>query len=83
MQIQLEKQVKEQVVTRIKTYFRDKLDLEIGAFDAEFLLDFLTKLVGPVFYNQGLLDARAVFENQIAAIDEALFAIEQPSEFGR
>jgi uncharacterized protein (DUF2164 family) len=71
------------LVQKIKTYFRDKLEQEIGQFDAEFLLDFFSEEIGPYYYNRGIQDARAVLESRLDNIDEALYEIEKPTEFIR
>ncbi|MEW8626285.1 MAG: DUF2164 domain-containing protein [Candidatus Thiodiazotropha sp.] len=71
------------IVHKIKQYFSDKLDQDIGQFDAEFLLDFFSEEIGPYYYNRGLQDARAVLESRLENIDEALYEIEKPTEFIR
>jgi uncharacterized protein (DUF2164 family) len=71
------------IVEKIKGYFARELDLEIGGFDAEFLLDFFTETIGPYYYNCGLNDARAVIESKLETIADALYEIEQPTEFPR
>ena len=81
--IEFTKEEKELIVQKIKLYFNDELDQEIGQFDAEFLLDFFSEEIGPRFYNQGLRDARAVLETKLENIDEALYEIEKPTEFSR
>jgi uncharacterized protein (DUF2164 family) len=40
-------------------------------------LDFISKEMGGTFYNQGIRDARAVFEARVQSIDEDLYAIEK------
>ena len=71
------------IVHKIKQYFSDKLDQDIGQFDAEFLLDFFSEEIGPYYYNRGLQDARAVLESRLENIDEALYEIDKPTEFIR
>ena len=63
---------------RIKLYFSEELNQDIGQFDAGFLLDFFTEEVGPYYYNRGLLDAQAVIEEKVESIADALYEIEQP-----
>lgn len=72
---------KDEIVNRLKAYFRDELDQEIGQFQAEFLLDFFADKIGGAFYNVGLRDARAVFESKLQDIDDALYEIEKPVSF--
>ena len=64
-------------VSKIKTYFAEELDEEIGQFDAEFLLDFFGDLIGGAYYNQGLQDALGVIESQTDRIKETLFTMEE------
>ena len=76
--IKLSKENKEEIVSRIKTYFREELDQEIGGFDAEFLLDFFAKEVGCYFYNQALLDVHALLEKQMESMTDTIYALEKP-----
>jgi uncharacterized protein (DUF2164 family) len=81
--IEFSKEEKQLIVDKIKHYFNTNLDQEIGQFDAEFLLDFFSKEIGPYYYNRGLYDARAVLESRLENINEALYEIEKPTEFVR
>ncbi len=65
------------LVQKLQRYFEDELDVELGQFDGEFLLDFISKEIGPSLYNKGVQDARVVFESRVQAIDEDLYAIEK------
>ena len=47
------------LVDKIKAYCAEELDVELGGFDAGFLLDWIAREMGPAFYNQGVLDAKA------------------------
>ena len=77
-EITFEPQQKSALVDKLQRYFEDELSTELGQFDAEFLLDFISKEMGGTFYNQGIRDARAVFEARVQSIDEDLYAIEKP-----
>ncbi len=79
-EITLSAQQKEAITTKLQTYFENELDFELGQFDAEFLLDFLSKELGGYYYNQGLQDARQVFEQRIQSIDDDLYAIEKDTD---
>ena len=81
--IDFSKEEREVVVRRIRLYFREELDQDIGQFDAEFLLDFFSEEIGPYFYNRGLYDARAVLESKLEEVDEAIYEIEKPTEYNR
>ena len=65
------------LVEKLQSYFEKELEQEIGQFDAEFLLDFISKEMGASYYNRGLHDARAIFESKIESIDDEIYAIEK------
>lgn len=65
------------LVAKLQRYFDDELDRELGQFEAEFLLDFLATQLGPYFYNQGLQDAKAIFESRMEAMGEAIYELEK------
>ncbi len=81
--IEFSKDEKELLVQKVQLYFSEKLDQEIGQFDAEFLLNFFSKEIGVYFYNQGLNDAQAVLSSRLESIVEAIYEIEKPTEFSR
>ena len=76
--IKLSADSKADIVKKIKLYFQEELRQDIGQFDAEFLLDFFSQEVGAYYYNQGVLDARAVLQTKLETIDDALYEIERP-----
>ncbi|CAN5444416.1 DUF2164 domain-containing protein [soil metagenome] len=73
--------VKDELVSKLREYFERELDQELGRFDAEFLLDFITKHFGGHYYNQGLHDALAVVMSRMDEFKEAVYALEQPTDF--
>ena len=73
-EIKLNKEEIARIVDKVKTYFSNELDQEIGGFEAEFLIDFFAKEVGSHFYNKGLSDAHAIFREKI---DEAGYQVEE------
>ena len=81
--IQLSSDEKELLVRRIQLYFTEELDQKIGQFDAEFLLDFFSKEVGAYYYNRGLQDAQAALSAKLDDIQDAIYQLEQPTEFSR
>ncbi len=54
----------ERLVAKIKDYFNDELNQDIGSFEAQFLIDFFVKEIGPALYNQGIQDAFQVFNER-------------------
>ena len=61
---------------QLKTYVAEELDHEIGQFESEFLLDFITERIGPHFYNKGVADAGAVVASRFEDLTHALYEIE-------
>ena len=74
---------KQYLVEALQSYFSEELDQELGRFEGEFLLDYLAKRIGPLFYNKGLLDARALLDKQMDDYSDALYAMEKPVEPSR
>ncbi|BDX06509.1 DUF2164 domain-containing protein [Planctobacterium marinum] len=75
--IQFNKEQKEVLVSKLQSWFERELDQELGQFDGEFLLDFISNEMGAYYYNRGLQDARVVLEERLQSIDEDLYAIEK------
>lgn len=63
---------KQLLVEKIRRYFEQELNQELGQFDAEFLLDFLNRELGPHYYNRGLLDAQAILQSRLDTILESI-----------
>jgi len=81
MQIEFTKQEKELLVQKLKHYFTNELDQDLGQFDAEFLLDFFGKEMGIYYYNRGLIDAQDIFKSRVDSITDAIYELEVPTEF--
>ncbi|MFM2586847.1 DUF2164 domain-containing protein [Vibrio sp. TBV020] len=79
--IEFTSQQKQAMSSALQRYLEDELDVEIGQFDADFLLDFITTKFGPAFYNQGLSDAQFIMQRKIVDIADEIYEIEQPSDF--
>ena len=80
-EIKFTKEEIEIITKKIQLYFSEELDSEIGQFDAQFFLDFISEEIGPYFYNRGLYDAQAILENRMESISEAIYDIEKITEF--
>jgi uncharacterized protein (DUF2164 family) len=81
MNIEFTKQEKELLVQKLKHYFTNELDQDIGQFDAEFLLDFFGKEMGIYYYNRGLIDAQDIFKSRVDSITDAIYKLKVPTEF--
>ena len=80
--IELSSEQKISLITKLQQYFEDELshvvNIELGQFDAEFLLDFIAEEMGAQFYNQGLYDAQTILASKLDDINDAIFEIEKP-----
>lgn len=77
MTIQLDSKQNSELTHTLQKYLQDELDVELGQFDAEFLVDFITKKFGAVYYNKGIEDAQKVMERKMMDISDELYEIEQ------
>lgn len=71
-------QEKEQMIIKLQKYFLKELDSELEQFDADFLLDFISKEMGVYYYNKGLHDAQQVLNEKLDTISDAIYEIEKP-----
>jgi uncharacterized protein (DUF2164 family) len=76
--IELSKETREALARSLTDYLRTELEVEVAGFDAQFLLDFIVERIGPRFYNQGLLDAQALFRAKVELVTEAIYELEKP-----
>lgn len=81
--IEFSKDEKEILGKKLQMYFSDELDQELGQFQAQFLLDFISEELGAYFYNRGLADAQAAMQERMEAIAEVIYELEKPTEFVR
>lgn len=79
----LNKEQKNHLSEKLKDYLLDELNVEIGEFDADFLLDFIGENVGVYYYNKGLQDAQTVLMRQFDQLTDAIAEIEQVTELNR
>lgn len=76
--IEFSQEQKERIISKIKTYFADELQQDIGGFEAEFLLDFFAREIGPYIYNRGLFDAQQVFNEKMEDLGYLFQELEKP-----
>lgn len=82
-EIEFSKGEKEVIINKIKLYFSEELNQEIGQFDAQFLLDFFAEEIGAYFYNRGLYDAQSILEQRLGEITDTIYDLEKSTEFRR
>ncbi|MEP1449033.1 MAG: DUF2164 domain-containing protein [Paraglaciecola sp.] len=70
-------QQKEQLIQKLQKYMSKELEVELGQFDADFLLDFISKEMGSHYYNQGLYDAQTVLADRMDSLVEVIYQLEK------
>ncbi len=75
--IELGQSEKDEIAKKLKEYLAEELSIEVGIFDAQFLLDFFTEQIGYRFYNQGLSDALKAFEGKLEEFNDLVYQLEQ------
>ena len=75
--IEFASQQKEQLIQKLQKYMSQELDIELGQFDADFFLDFISKEMGNLYYNQGLYDAQVVLADRMESLSDAIYQLEQ------
>ncbi len=79
-EIKFSKDETDKIVGKVKAYFNDELDQDIGGFEAEFLIDFFAKEIGSYFYNRGLSDAHTLVTEKSEELGYLIQELEQPVE---
>lgn len=81
--ITFDKDEKALLVRKLQLYFTEELGQKIGQFDAEFLLDFISRELGAYYYNRGLPDAQAALLLKLDDVQDAIYQLQQPTELRR
>ncbi|ALN83777.1 hypothetical protein LC55x_0477 [Lysobacter capsici] len=71
------------IVAKLQRYFSEELKQQIGRFDAEFLIDFISEQIGGYYYNRGVYDAQTVVAARLEDIGDQLFQLERRTDFKR
>lgn len=80
-EITFSKEEKSILVDKLKMYFDKELGQEVGQFDCEFFLDFISAEIGSYYYNKGLSDAQSIVTAKMEDISDAFYEIEKPTNF--
>ncbi len=70
--------MKDELVQKIKAYFQSELAQELGNFETEFLLDFLSEHLGPHYYNQAVRDVQKHLAGYLDNLNDKIDELEQP-----
>lgn len=65
------------LVPMIQAWFRDELDQDLSGLQAEMLIDFIGRKIGPAFYNRALYDAQALIAAQAETLADTVLGLEK------
>lgn len=80
MYVKFTKEQKDRMISRTQEFFANERGEDIGELAAENFLHFITKEIGPFYYNQALRDAQKAVDQRMLAIEEDLLSLERPTE---
>lgn len=63
---------------QVTSYLQTEHNVELGRFEADFMLDMIVETFGPFFYNAGLRDAQAALLRRVDEIRSAIDDLERP-----
>ena len=72
------KEQKDHIVRLVQEYFQEERDEEISSLQAELLVDFMMKQLGPYFYNQAIQDAIRSVNEKMVSLEDDLYSMEKP-----
>ncbi len=75
--IKLTPQIKEKIIESLQQYFHNERDEDLGNLGADLMLDFILKEVGPMIYNQALIDVHEMMEDKL----EDIFLLELDDDY--
>lgn len=73
----ISREEKERLLLKLQRHLSDEVEVELGRFEAEALVDLIADLLGPHYYNKGLRDAQTLFARQVDQINDALYEMER------
>lgn len=76
--VELTKDEISEIVPKIKAYMQNEFDLEIGAFEAEFLLEFISNEISAKIYNKALTECSDEMKIRFESIlDDTIYTLEK------
>ncbi|MDR7317850.1 DUF2164 domain-containing protein [Brevibacillus nitrificans] len=79
----MSREQKEYLVHQVQRFFHEQRGEELGNLEAEEMIEFFLKQLGPIFYNLGVQDARKLLQERFASLEDELYVLEKPTASGR
>ncbi|QIZ78184.1 DUF2164 domain-containing protein [Ferrimonas lipolytica] len=77
--VKFSREQEEALALKVQRYCSDEFDVDLGQFEAEFLLQFVVKQVEPEIYNHALEHCHKLAEQRLADLHDDLYQLEQTS----
>jgi uncharacterized protein (DUF2164 family) len=69
MTVEISKEVRKEAITSIERYFRENMDEPIGNIAAAALLAYFLEEIGPLVYNQAVVDVQEKLQMRVSELD--------------
>jgi len=76
MRIKLSDERRDDLSTAVQQLFQDEFERDLSEFQAQRLIDFFMRQLGPPVYNQAIQDARAYVLTKLEDIDGEVYELE-------
>ncbi|MFW2341999.1 DUF2164 domain-containing protein [Brevundimonas sp.] len=78
--IELSREARQAASAGLRQVLADELDVEVGALQADLILDRVILDLGHILYNRAITDARAVIAARAEDMDEALYGLQRQTD---
>ena len=78
--IELSREARQAASAGLRQVLAEELDVEVGALQADLILDRVILDLGPILYNRAINDARAVIAARAEDMDEALYGLQRQTD---
>ncbi|MCU5516104.1 DUF2164 domain-containing protein [Bacillus wiedmannii] len=68
----------EMIKARLEDFFYKKFELDLSSLEAEYILEFMLKEIGPHVYNQAVEDACKTLRLQMDVLEEEIYVLQVP-----
>ncbi|WP_028672643.1 DUF2164 domain-containing protein [Saccharospirillum impatiens] len=74
----LTKEAREALNYSTKRWFETELDIELGQFECEAVIDYFIEALKPAAHNRAIAQALAMVQEHHARMEDDLYALEEP-----
>ncbi|PDY49541.1 hypothetical protein CN558_12525 [Bacillus wiedmannii] len=74
----LNRENQEMIKARLEDFFYKKFELDLSSLEAEYILEFMMKELGPHIYNQAVEDACKTLRLQMDVLEEEIYVLQVP-----